>query len=249
MQLSVFDHAIQLIRDSRHMIAVTGAGISVDSGIPAFRGDTGLWNTYDPSVYASIEGFRENPRRSWEFFLELYDQLIDARPNAAHTILAEWEQKGLLQGIITQNIDDLHQQAGSHHVIEVHGSLRNLICTTCGQIIHSRGMIFDSVDLPPMCRCGGILKPEAVLFGESIPSTWYFACLEAIRKADTILFIGTSGIVHPVNEFPEIALRHGCRLIEINPDATVLTRLYDMIHLQGFANDVLTRLAEAFNEQ
>ncbi len=236
------DLACNLIANARHLLAVTGAGVSVESGIPPFRGSSGLWDRYDPETYASLKGFLENPRRSWDFFLDLIDRFVDAVPNDAHKILAAWGKNQLLRGLITQNIDGLHITAGSRNVIEIHGSMKQLVCMSCGQKISTRGMIFDSEDLPPMCTCSGVFKPEAVLFGESIPTEQFFKSLEQLRLADVVLFIGTSGLVHPVNQFPEIILQHGGRLIEINPEETLLTRVYQTLHLEGGAADILVRL-------
>lgn len=240
-----FKLAVNLIRSSKHLVVVSGAGVSVESGIPAFRGESGLWTRFDPQKYASLDGFTKNPGRSWHLFMELLVLIAQAKPNAAHHDLASLERCRYLKAIITQNIDGFHQLAGSQNVIEIHGTMRNLICTECKQRLSSRGMIFDSEDLPPICPCGGILKPEALLFGESIPSKPYFKSLKQIRLADVVLLIGTSGVVHPVSEFPEIALRHGARLIEINPEESVFTRPCNTLHLKGKATTVLGELKKA----
>lgn len=228
---------------------VTGAGISIESGIPPFRGHSGLWETYNPEEYASLQGFLDNPLRSWKFFMHLIECFIDAAPNEAHKVLASWETLSRLKALITQNIDGLHRAAGSRHVIEIHGSMKTLVCMSCGQKVSTRGMIFDSEDLPPMCPCGGVFKPEAVLFGEPLPTDPYFESLEQLRRADVVLFIGTSGMVHPVNQFPEIVLQHGGRIVEINPETTLLTRLYNTLHLNGSAVDVLQSLDRCVNSE
>ncbi|MBN1879831.1 NAD-dependent deacylase [bacterium] len=245
MNLGLFQRAVDVIRQSKYLVAITGAGVSVDSGIPPFRGDSGLWNDYDPDIYASIDGFLANPGRSWQFFLQLLDVMVDAKPNSAHRVLALMESSGILKSLITQNIDGLHSLAGQHHVIEIHGSLRNLICLECTRIYSSSSILLDSEDLPPRCVCGGILKPDAVLFGEPIPHEKYFSALEQIRSADVVILAGTSGLVHPVNELPEIAVRHGAKIIEINMHRTPLTLSWGTLHLEGSSSDIFTGIQNA----
>jgi NAD-dependent deacetylase len=253
MNKAVFETAYQLIEQSRYLVAITGAGISAESGIPVFRSPDGLWSRYDSEIHAGIHGFQADPERSWRFFLTLFEILVGSRPNTAHVSLAEMEKIGKLKYTITQNIDGLHQAAGQQKVIEIHGNMRNLVCMRCKRKWNSKGMIFDTKDLPPVCECSGVLKPDAVLFGESIPPESYFSALEQIRSADVIMLAGTSGLVHPVNEFPEIAIRHGARIIEINPVKTVLTDVYETIHLSGPAGSVLQalckRLAQSSDKQ
>lgn len=239
MNKTVFETAYQLIEKSRYLVAITGAGISVESGIPVFRSPNGLWSRYDPEIYAGIRGFQADPERSWRFFLTLFEILIGSRPNPAHVSLAEMEKIGKLKHTITQNIDGLHHAAGQQKVIEIHGNMRNLVCMRCKRKWNSKGMLFDTEDLPPVCECSGVLKPDAVLFGEPIPPERYFSALEQIRSADVVMLVGTSGLVHPVSEFPEIAIRHGARIIEINPQKTVLTDVYETVHLQESAGSVL----------
>ncbi len=241
MDKTLYQFSVELIQQSRYLIAITGAGISTESGIPAFRGTNGLWSRFDPEVYASRSGFLSNPQKAWELFLHLYESLVDARANAGHIALAKMEKRGKLQCTITQNIDGLHQKAGQENVIELHGSLRNLICTVCSQTFNIKGLLLDSQDLPPVCNCGGVLKPDAVLFEESIPAESYFAALKHIRMSDVVLLIGTSGLVHPVNELPEMAVNHGASLIEINIEPTVLTAVCKTVFLKGRAADILDR--------
>jgi NAD-dependent deacetylase len=243
MNESLYQIALERLLQSHYLVALTGAGISTESGVPAFRGSDGLWSRFDPETYANIRNFHSNPKQSWDFFLHLYEILSDAQPNAAHIALAQLEKTGKLQCTITQNVDGLHQKAGQEKVIEIHGSFRVLICTVCARKINPKGMLFDSEDLPPICDCGGVLKPDAILFGESIPSDNYFAALRHIRASDTLLLIGTSGLVHPVNELPEMAVNHGARLIEINLVPTILTTTSDTLFLQGSAGTILKRFS------
>lgn len=245
MEKSLFEFAVKLIIESKFLVAITGAGISVESGIPSFRGSSGLWEQFDPELIASKKGFSDNPTLCWQFFLELLSRLASSKPNHGHRILSDMECQGLLKYIITQNIDGLHQMAGNRRVIEIHGSMKNLYCTQCSYQMSSKGMIFDSEDLPPMCHCGGILKPDATLFGDSIIPERYFAALKQIRLADVLLIIGTSGMVHPVNEFPEIAIRHGSKVIEINPNESVFTKTCQTLHLKGAATEILSQISDS----
>jgi NAD-dependent deacetylase len=167
--------AASLIRCARYLTAFTGAGISVESGIPPFRGDGGLWERYDPRTL-QLSYFRSHPRECWKLLRQLfYDHLRQAQPNEAHRALARWEAQGLLKAVITQNIDNLHSRAGSRKVVEFHGHTRTLSCLACGQTVGA-----DSADLehlPPRCACGGVLKPDLVFFGEDIPPrVWRETC-------------------------------------------------------------------------
>ncbi len=253
MNDALFEIAYNLIKNSKYLLAITGAGISVESGIPTFRGPEGLWSKYDPETHADIKAFLNNPEYSWDFFYTLYEILLKAEPNPAHSVLAKMEKINKLKYTITQNIDGLHHSAGQQKVIEIHGNMQNLICLSCKRKWSSKGILFESDDEIPLCECSGVLKPDAVLFGEPLPLERYFDALEQIRLADVVLLIGTSGLVHPVNEFPEIAVRHGARIIEINPQKTVLTDYHETIHLQGSAsvilNAVWSRLTESAKDQ
>jgi NAD-dependent deacetylase len=242
MTEKIVKFAKELIAESQSVVTITGAGISVASGIPPFRGESGLWTRFDPEKYASLRAFIENPRKSWELFMEMYIEFAGAKPNEGHYLLASMESRGNLKHVITQNIDGLHQQAGTQSITEIHGNMRNFICLDCGQKISSRGMILDSEDLPPRCYCGGVLKPDFTLFGESISPDRYFTALKHIRSADILLLIGTSGVFHPVNEFPEIALDHGARIIEINIEKTLLTETCNTVFLRGSIPETLKKL-------
>lgn len=193
--------AAELIKKANHVTAFTGAGISVESGIPPFRGKNGLWNKYNP-IFLDIQYFREKPEDSWKLIKEIfYNFFGNTKPNAAHLALAEMEKMGLLKAIITQNIDNLHQKAGSKNIFEFHGNSRNLICTNCSEIYNVQDI--DLINIPPKCKkCGSILKPDFVFFGEPIPE---FACVksfEEIQKADVFILIGTTGEIMPASTIP-----------------------------------------------
>ena len=230
----------QIIISFRYVVALTGAGISVESGIPAFRGSQGLWSKYDPMEFAHIDAFISNPHKVWNVMKEFGAIFDRAKPNPAHKALVELERLGYLNCIITQNVDNLHQDAGSKAVIEYHGSARRLICLSCGK--KYRGSEISLNVLPPTCICSGILKPDVVFFGESIPKD---ARMEAERQAricDFMLVIGTSAIVAPASYLPIMAKENGATIIEINPEGTSLTRTIADYSIQESATVVLPNI-------
>jgi NAD-dependent deacetylase len=211
----------ELLLRLKNCVVLTGAGISAESGIPTFRSKGGLWEKYDPTVYASIEVFRKDPSKYWQIrgdFIRDYDSY---EPNAAHRALVELENLGIVRQVITQNIDGLHRKAGSRRVVEIHGSLREIICQQCGRTYLAPNIPEGN---PPHCACGGVLKPNTVLFGEQLPPE---ALEVAIRESSTcrvMLVIGTSAVVYPAAHLPVVAKQHGAKIVEINietafPDA------------------------------
>ncbi len=234
--------AAEILRNSRDTTGYTGAGISVESGIPPFRGDGGLWNKYDPR-YLELGFFLSEPEQSWEVIKQIfYDFFGKASPNVAHRILAEMEAKGFLHRIITQNIDNLHQEAGSRNVYEFHGNSMKLICLACYQE-YPFGEV-DLTKLPPRCKdCEGLLKPNFVFFGEAIPQEPLSAAYEAANRSDVFLIIGTTGEVMPANQIPFLAKDHGAKIIEINPQESHYTKRITDIFLQGKAGEVMSALA------
>ncbi|MEE4194017.1 MAG: Sir2 family NAD-dependent protein deacetylase [Anaerolineae bacterium] len=206
--------AFKLLK-ARRGIAFTGAGISVESGIPPFRGPGGLWNHYDPS-FIELNFFRRHPSSAWGMIKEVfYDHFGKAKPNAAHRGLAWLEQEGLISGVITQNIDRLHQQAGSRNVIEFHGSNQYLVCLRCGERMLATEQILEN--LPPLCPvCGEVLKPDFVFFSEGIPEHAFERSLDETMLSDVWIVIGTMGEVMPACSMPIQAKRNGATIIEIN---------------------------------
>ena len=205
--------AAQLIRKAKYAVAFTGAGISVASGIPPFRGENGLWNTTDP-IFLEIEFFNKKPLQSWQKIKEIfYDKLGDAKPNIAHTILAKMEERSFIEAIITQNIDHLHQKAGNKTVYELHGTYKQLICTECQS---EYDMSFANLDyLPPTCFvCKGILKPNIVFFNEPIPKYTKKHSFEEAKKADVFLVIGTNAEVLPAANIPVVAKETGAKIMK-----------------------------------
>lgn len=212
----MYDRAAQMIKNASRCVAFTGAGISVESGIPPFRGKNGLWNKYDPQTF-EISYFYNNPRGSWEVIRTIFYELFGrVKPNVAHYALAELEANNMLKAVITQNVDHLHYDAGNRVVYEFHGSLKKLVCLKC-RTKYDISQIDLNV-LPPACKkCDGILKPDVIFFGEPIPEPACTMSFNEAEKADCFILIGTTGTVAPANLIPHRAKANGATIIEINP--------------------------------
>lgn len=236
--------AAESIRKSKFTTAFTGAGISVESGVPPFRGEGGLWSKYDPKLL-DIDHFMLDPGKAWVTIKEIfYNYFGKAKPNRAHTVLAEMESKGFLGRTITQNIDNLHQEAGTRYVFDFHGNSKRLVCLSCHSYYPLKEVNLDH--LPPTCRqCGGILKPDYVFFGESIPQVALTAAYEASGISDVFLVIGTTGEVMPANQFPVIAKQNGATIIEVNPHESNYTPEITDIFLKGKATEMMQLLWQA----
>ena len=233
--------AAQLMRTAENLTVFTGAGVSVESGIPPFRGSSGLWQKYDPQVL-DLGYFYQNPLDSWRVIREIfYDFFGKAKPNAAHLALAKLEEMGLLRCIITQNIDNLHQEAGNTIIHEFHGNSQVLRCTQCEQ--HFPAGEIDLAVLPPKCPlCGELLKPDFIFFGEAIPMDAFHLSQEAARIADVFVIIGSTGEVMPANQIPVIAKQSGAKIIEINPEPSHYTNSITDVYLGGKAGEIMPRL-------
>ncbi len=244
MKKEEIERAAQDLYDAKKTIAFTGAGISVESGIPDFRSSTGFWSRFNPEEYATIEAFRANPKKVWKMLKEMTSLLYQAQPNPAHYGLADLERLGKLQAIITQNVDGLHQAAGSRNVIEFHGSSATLSCLSCRRTVRSETLSLD--DLPPTCPdCKSILKPDVVFFGEPIPFEAHRGAMEAARTCDLVLVVGTSVIVYPAAEIPITAKQNGAKVIEFNVEPTPLTADISDYLIEGRSGDVIPRVVEA----
>jgi len=207
----------ELVRDAgeRGTVVLTGAGISVPSGIPDFRSPgTGLWEKVDPMEVAHISVWERDPKRFWSFYRQRLDLPDEFEPNPAHHALVELERRGYLRGLATQNIDGLHQKAGSSDVIELHGSVRNLVCLSCdARVARERGLeLFDEEGVPRCDTCGAVLKPDVTLFGELLPAGAFERAARLIEESQLLLCVGSSLEVYPVAQLPEIALQDGRRL-------------------------------------
>ncbi|KPJ99618.1 MAG: hypothetical protein AMJ60_04415 [Desulfobacterales bacterium SG8_35] len=214
MPEDLFDKAVALLRKSRNAVALTGAGVSTESGIPDFRGKNGLWSRYDPIEYGTLGAFMADPKKVWRMLTSLLD-VIDAEPNSGHKALAALEQQGLLSGIITQNIDSLHQKAGSKNVVEFHGAFNTFSCLSCGD---SYDLAFvKNASLPPHCAsCAALLKPDIIFYDERIPDKTLYQTEKMLASADLLLVAGTSCQVQPAAGIPFIVHNRGGRIIEIN---------------------------------
>ncbi|MFC1494553.1 NAD-dependent protein deacylase [Thermodesulfobacteriota bacterium] len=237
--------AAKLIIDNQPSIALTGAGISVASGIPDFRGKNGLWSIYEPSEYATIDAFMANPSKVWNMLRAMDELISKAKPNAAHIGLGKLEKMGLLQHIITQNVDNLHQDGGSGNVIEFHGNHSTLTCLFCN---NKYEMDEKRSEFPPKCGCGKILKPDVIFFGEGIPETALALSYKLALSAGVVLVIGTSAQVMPANSIPVTAARNNAKIIEINKEKTFLTEDLTDLFLEGDAGEIIMDLVEILEE-
>lgn len=237
-----FDEAVRAISRAQHLIAFTGAGISVESGIPGFRGPEGLWSHYDPQVL-DIAYFFGNPLPAWTVIREIfYDNFGTAQPNQAHKLLAFWEEIGVLKALITMNIDDLHYRAGTPDPIEYHGNSRNLVCTQTGKRYAATPEMLKT--LPPVSDAGSLLKPDFVFFGEPIPSEAAYRAEAEVSRCDVMLVIGTTGEVFPAAQLPVRAHHNGATIIEINVEPSRYTHEVTDLFLQGPATAIMARLNE-----
>ncbi len=243
MDFAKIEQAAKMIRKAKYAVAFTGAGISVESGIPPFRGENGLWNKVDP-IFLEIDYFYKKPLQSWQKIKEIfYDTLGNAAPNVAHDVLAKMEQRSFLEAVITQNIDHLHQKAGSRYVYELHGTYTQLVCTECSS---EYDISFADLNfLPPTCFvCKGILKPAMVFFNEPIPAFAKKRSFEEAEKADVMLIIGTNAEVLPAAEIPVVAKKHGAKIIEINIEETHFTREITDVFIKGKAAVAMKKIGE-----
>jgi NAD-dependent deacetylase len=213
----------QLIADCAPVVVLTGAGVSTESGIPDFRSPTGIWAEFDPLEYGSIEAFRADPEKVWRFYAPRFAMLTEAEPNAAHLALAELERRGLVRAVVTQNIDLLHERAGSREVIEVHGSIRTSTCPGCGDRFRLDDVLalLDAGEGAPRCTtCTAVLKPDVVFFGELLPQAAIDRATELAREASLLLVVGSSLEVYPVAGLPSETLDAGGRLAIVNRGGT-----------------------------
>jgi NAD-dependent deacetylase len=247
---TAISRAAALVAAARSVVALTGAGLSVESGIPPFRGPGGLWTKHGEPPLDGYQRFLRDPRGAWRerlspsegWAVALHETLAQARPSAGHRALAALEELGRLDALITQNIDDLHRQAGSRRVLEIHGNHRLLRCIGCMRRFAEGEIAIDADDLPPHCPgCGGIVKGDTVHFGEPIPPDVLRACFAAVEAADCMIVAGTSATVFPAAEFPFEVLRRGGSVIEVNPCESELTPAATL-SLRGPGGAVLSRL-------
>ena len=237
----------ELLRGARSAVALTGAGVSVPSGIPDFRSPgTGLWEKVDPMEVAHISVFERDPARFWRYYRPRFQTLGDKRPNAAHEALAELERRGLISGVITQNIDRLHRAAGSREVVEVHGSIETSSCRNCGTSFELERVedLFDDAGVAICAECGGPVKPDVVLFGELLPEAAMARAQELAEAAELMLCVGSSLAVYPVAGLPEVTLERGGRLAIVTQGPTPYDELA-AVKLEGEVDEELGALLAA----
>ncbi len=237
------DEIVEEIREADNIVALTGAGMSVESGIAPFRGENGLWNEFDPQEYATLSAFRSDPERSWELFKLQIEESLPADPHEGHQSLVELEEHGL-NSVVTQNVDGLHQKAGNKTVLELHGTLAELVCHSCKERTETEEYLNEVLEGDiPHCDCGSILRPDVVLFGEPLPRKVLRSSQREAEETDLLISIGTSAVVQPAASIPTLAERTGSVLLEINPERTPLTPRVDHF-LQGKAGEILPELVE-----
>ena len=220
----MFESVTNKLSNAKKIVFVTGAGISQESGIPTFRGKDGLWRNYDAMKLATIDAFYDNPKLVWEWYNERRKNILSAEPNLGHKAITELE-KFVKVVVLTQNIDGLHQRAGSTEVLELHGSIIKIKCTVCN---FKSEVLSEFADMPPLCKCGNILRPDVIWFGESLPQDiWQQAMIHA-NNCDVMIIAGTSLAVSPANILPIYAKQNKATLIEINPEKTIMSSDVDL---------------------
>lgn len=239
----MFEPVLDKLKTARRIVFVTGAGMSQESGIPTFRGKDGLWRNYDPMKIATIDAFYENPKLVWEWYEDRRRNIVAAQPNPGHNAIAELERYREVV-VLTQNIDGLHQRAGSTKVLELHGSILRIKCTACS----FQDYIVSSFDmLPPICKCGKILRPDVVWFGEPLPQDVWTEAIAYANSCDVMIIAGTSLLVSPANTLPLYAKQNNALLIEINPEDTMMS--VDMnLTIRGTCSNTIPKLAEMFSK-
>lgn len=245
------EQAADLLKSSRYSIALSGAGISTPSGIPDFRSSNdGLWERFDPNEVASLSAFRTKPDKFFDWFRPLAKLIFEAKPNPAHIALSELQNRGVIQSIITQNIDGLHQRSGAKNVIEVHGTLNTL---TCGQCYHQtnvediRHSYLVEEKIPTCKACGGTLKPDVILFGEQMPIHPWQAAEREIKQCDLLIVVGSSLEVNPVAKLPYDVIAKGGKLIIINQQITYINSRADIVFREDAA-EILPAIWKAITD-
>jgi NAD-dependent deacetylase len=237
----MFESFADKLKAAKNIVFVTGAGISQESGIPTFRGKDGLWRKYDAMKLATIDAFYEDPKLVWEWYQERRQNMLAAKPNPGHEAIAKLEQHKQVH-VLTQNIDGLHQRAGSTSVYELHGSIVTIKCTSCSY----RDKISSSfAQLPPLCKCGNILRPDVVWFGEPLPKDTWQAAIEQASSCDIMVVVGTSLVVSPANLLPIYAKQNGATMIEVNPEETSMSGKMDL-SVRSSAAKALPQLVSLF---
>ena len=237
----MFDTVAQKLKGSKKIVFVTGAGISQESGIPTFRGKDGYWRKYDPMKLASIDAFYDDPKLVWEWYEDRRKNILSVKPNEGHFAISQMEEfKDVV--VLTQNIDGLHQRSGSTNVLELHGSIIRIKCTVCD---FTDNITENFESLPPKCKCGSMLRPDVVWFGEPLPQNIWQSAIKEASICDVMIIVGTSLVVSPANTLPVYAKQNGAILIEVNPEKTVMSN--DMtLSIQATSVGVLPKMLSIF---
>ena len=242
--MKMFDTVAQKLKGSKKIVFVTGAGISQESGIPTFRGKGGYWRRYDPMKLASIDAFYDDPKLVWEWYEDRRKNILSVKPNEGHFAISQMEEfKDVV--VLTQNIDGLHQRSGSTNVLELHGSIIRIKCTVCD---FTDNITENFESLPPKCKCGSMLRPDVVWFGEPLPQNIWQSAIKEASICDVMIIVGTSLVVSPANTLPVYAKQNGAILIEVNPEKTVMSN--DMtLSIQATSVGVLPKMLSIFKNE
>jgi len=241
--MKMFELIKDHIKDIKKIVFVTGAGISQESGIPTFRGKDGLWRNYDAMKLATIDAFYDNPKLVWEWYNERRKNIFAAQPNPGHKAIAELEKYTKVV-VLTQNIDGLHQKAGSSEVLELHGSIVKIKCSVCD---FKDEIITEFSEIPPLCECGNILRPDVVWFGESLSQDVWQKAMIFANQCDLMIIAGTSLVVSPANTLPIYAKQNNAILIEINPENTEMSSEMDLV-IRNTSAITLPELVSVFSK-
>jgi NAD-dependent deacetylase len=243
MGIEFSDRFLRALKDARYAVVSTGAGVSAESGVPTFRGEDGLWKKFRAEELATFEAFQANPDLVWEWYQYRREIISKIKPNPGHYAIAEMTNLFDNFQLITQNIDDLHRIAGSEDIVELHGNIKRNRCLKCGDINYDE--VFDR--FPPICKCGGQLRPDVVWFGELLPEGAIERAFAVSKSCDLFFTVGTSGIVQPAASLPPTARQHGAFVVEINIEPTELTFIVDQ-HFRGKSGEILPVIVEKIKE-
>lgn len=239
----MFDSIKDQIKNYKKIVFVTGAGISQESGIPTFRGKGGLWRNHDAMKLATIDAFYDNPKLVWEWYNERRKNVFQAHTNPGHKAIAELEKYAQVT-ILTQNIDGLHQKSGSSEVLELHGSIVKIKCSVCN---YKKEILTEISNLPPLCKCGNMLRPDVVWFGEPLPQDVWQDAIDFASQCDLMIIVGTSLVVSPANTLPLYAKQNNATLIEINPENTEMSKEMNEI-IRKTSAEALPKLVSLFKK-
>jgi len=242
--MKMFELIEDEVKKFQKIVFVTGAGISQESGIPTFRGEDGLWRNHDAMKLATIDAFYDNPKLVWEWYNERRMNIFQAQPNPGHRAIAELEKYANVV-VLTQNIDGLHQKSGSSKVLELHGSIVKIKCSVCD---YKEEILTEISNLPPLCKCGNMLRPDVVWFGELLPQDVWQDAMNFISKCDLMIIAGTSLVVSPANTLPIYAKQNNATLIEINPENTSMSREMNLV-IRNTSAESLPELVSLFKNK